>query len=280
MSLPWITIMLKSHFNILTLLLIMPDKDIWKTSVFTQSPIIQQLSGYTDFFKSYLKWPSIEQYTGLFKQQNIHIKPVPQADKIASFEEQYEPRVYLKQELQTRTENWHDFFNALIWLKFSATKKALNQLHFNEATNRTKGSNRTTLENRITQFDECGAIIVSNNKELLELIKNHHWKELFINQKHQFEENIRCVIFGHAIFEKAIKPYIGMTCHCILLEDDTLLEAVKQDNCSLLDTHIADIWLNKYSKTPDKFHALPLLGIPGYHSPQNEDFYSNTEYFR
>jgi len=258
----------------------MQTKEHWDISVFQNSPIILQLKSFTNIFKNYSQWPTIDNYLDVFKIHNLNVRPVAQSEVISCFEEQYEPRVYLKKELQTRTQNWHDFFNALIWLKFPETKKALNKLHYNQALNRVRGSNRSTLENRITQFDECGAIIISNNKKSLELIRDHQWQELFVNQRDQFDENIRCIIFGHAIFEKALKPYIGMTCHCLLIEDRELLESVKQGNNKKLDRKISYIWQNNMPQTHEKLNALPLLGVPGYWAEQNDAFYSNTQYFR
>ncbi|MCW8936168.1 MAG: DUF3025 domain-containing protein [Gammaproteobacteria bacterium] len=258
----------------------MASNDKWDVSLFNDSQIIKQLRTYTDLFKHLSDWPDISVYADIFKKCQNKIIPVAQSTVIDKFEDQYEPRVYLKGELQTRTQNWHDFFNAIIWLKFPKTKKMLNTLHFTQAKQRKKGSNRSTLENRITQFDECGAIIITNNKKLLDLIKNHQWKELFIKNKKEFEENIKCVIFGHAIFEKSLNPYIGMTCHCLLLESHELLEDIKNEDFSNIDEKIMDIWKNKISKSPLKLNALPVLGIPGYWPEQNASFYENTEYFR
>lgn len=258
----------------------MKSKEKWDTSFFNSSPLIKQLKPYTDLFKHFSTWPTIENYQTIFKQLDVNVLPVPQSLSVNSFEEQYEPRVFLKKELQTRTENWHDFFNALIWLKFPLTKIALNQLHFKSAKNRPKGSNRSTLENRITQFDECGAIIISNNKFLLDLIREHKWNELFIEQRKRFEADLYCVVFGHAILEKALTPYIGMTCHCILLEDPHLLEHAQSWDVKDLDKHISLLWLEQISQSPEKFAAFPVLGIPGLWPEQNADFYSNTKYFR
>ncbi|RDH83908.1 MAG: hypothetical protein DIZ80_07160 [endosymbiont of Galathealinum brachiosum] len=258
----------------------MTIKDQWNTSIFHSSPIIRQLQSLTNNFGQFNDWPTINEYSELFNKKDVGIKPVPQSTSINSFEDQYEPRVYLKNELQTRTYNWHDFFNALIWLKFPKTKKTLNKIHYKQAIKRPVGSNRSTLENRITQFDECGAIIITNNRKMLDLIKNHQWHELFISNQNEFENNLRCVIFGHAMFEKAINPYIGMTCHCILLEDQLLLDDINNDNYKDLDEKLANIWENQISSNPQKFNALPLLGIPGYWPVQNEDFYTNTNYFR
>jgi len=254
--------------------------DKWDTSVFQTSPIIRQLSNLTRYFSSYENWPKIIDYQSIFKLNKVGITPVCQSSVIETFADQYEPRVYLKKELQTRTENWHDFFNAMVWMSFPETKKTLNSLHFKAASNRDVGTNRSTLENRITQFDECGAIIISNNKILLELIQKHQWKELFLEHKESFENDIKCVVFGHAIFEKALAPYIGMTCHCILVEDKKLLKDIQEYSYANLDQYLARLWKHEIATSTPRFNAFPILGIPDYWSDQSTKFYSNENYFR
>jgi len=258
----------------------MKKHDIWDPSHFINSKIIQQIQALTNIFKEFKCWPTIKDYEDIFKKFNMPIKPVAQTVDIISFEEQYEPRIYLKKELQTRTGNWHDFFNAIIWLKFTKTKTALNSLHYKHSITREYGSNRSLLENRITQFDECGAIIISDNEEMLELIRNHQWQKLFINHRDQFDQHLNCVIFGHAIFEKALNPYIGMTCHCILLHNNDILSEVKRGNFTQLDDYLSKLWFDVIATNPEKFHALPVLGIPGYWEQQDFEFYSNNKYFR
>lgn len=258
----------------------MKKNDIWDPSQFKKSKIIQQLQTFTDIFKVHKCWPTISEYENVFKQFNMHIKPVAQANNINCFEEKYEPRVYLKNELQTRTHNWHDFFNAIIWLKFTKTKTALNSLHYKQAITKENGSNRSLLENRITQFDECGAVIISDNEEMLELIRNHQWQKLFIDHQDQFNGHLKCIIFGHAIFEKALNPYVGMTCHCILLHNNDILSEVKHGSFAQLDSYLSKLWLDVIATSPEKFHAFPVLGIPGYWGKQDFIFYNNRKYFR
>ena len=258
----------------------MKKEEHWSTDHFQSSPIIQQLKNTTKPFEQFKNWPSIEQYQKIFLDYKLDIKPVHQAREISSFEEHYEPRVYLKKELQTRTENWHDFFNAQVWLNFPKTKKVLNSLHYSESLKRPEGSNRSILENRITQFDECGAILVSANKELLNLIKEHKWTSLFLKHRQEINEDLRCIIFGHAIFEKALSPYIGMTCHCLLVEDEKLLEQAKTYEFSNIDDYLATKWSQQIAYNPLKFSAFPVLGLPDYWHEQGIEFYQNKQYFR
>ncbi len=254
--------------------------DTWNNRVFSL-PIISQLKRQTEIFSHYTNWPDIDDYQRLFKQYKLSVTPVSQSAEIQCFEEQYEPRVYLKGELQTRTENWHDFFNAMVWLRFPDSKKTLNALHYTSSLKRTAGSNRSTLENRITQFDECGAVIVSSDGHLLQLIQQHQWEELFLQHRDRLHVNLSCVVFGHAIFEKALNPYIGMTCHCLLIEDEKLLKQIQSDQVGELDRYISTLWRDFSSHKPEKLAAFPLLGMPGLWPEQDESFYSsNKSYFR
>jgi len=258
----------------------MSTQDQWDTAIFSQSAIVSQLEKQTRHFLDFRQWPQLSDYQSLFKQSKTGIQPIAQASEISRFEDQYEPRVFLKQELQTRTENWHDFFNAMIWLKFPHSKQALNKRHYEAARQREAGSNRSSLENRLTQFDECGAVIVAASEKPLQLIRNHQWQELFIEQAALFREDIRCIVFGHAIFEKALKPYIGMTCHCLMLADPALLTTLKEGHNESLDRTIADYWLKQPATQPERLQPLPLLGIPGYWPKQDRAFYDNEKYFR
>ena len=258
----------------------MTKEDKWSTADFEKSPIIRDLFPLTKYFLNYTDWPGIDDYQHLFKEHQLDLTPVPQSTVISDFEDQYEPRVYLKRELQTRTRNWHDFFNAMIWLKFPQTKSILNNLHYTQAMTRPKGSNRSLLENRITQFDECGAIIISKKSSLLDLVEQHKWRQLFIDSDNEFEDNFYCVVFGHAIYEKALTPYIGMTCHCLLIQNDELLDTVLQQNTDPLDHLVAQWWKTHSKHKHITLYPYPILGTPGYWPDQNNTFYQNTQYFR
>jgi hypothetical protein len=41
----------------------------------------------------------------------------------------YEMRIWARGEVVTRPDNWHDFFNALVWCTFPLAKAALNARH-------------------------------------------------------------------------------------------------------------------------------------------------------
>src|SRR5688572_3248781 len=44
----------------------------------------------------------------------------------------YEQRIYQRGQIATRENNWHDLFNAMMWLKYPRIKSALNSRQWND----------------------------------------------------------------------------------------------------------------------------------------------------
>jgi hypothetical protein len=272
--------------------------DTWNADFFEQSPLFDAIQNASLPFAELHQWPTLEQFSCELGKNNIRshgdrpVHAVAQGYAPEIFDDYYESRIYLKGELQTRLENWHDFFNAMCWLQFPKTKAALNALHFEYSKKRQLGTNRSPLENAITLFDECGAVIVADEDSLLDLIRNHQWKSLFWNRQHWNTDcwknneggvgRIRCYVFGHAMYEKALTPYLGMTAHAVLIKQaGDFFRKSYLDQLAEVDRLVSDIWLNKEIESPKGLHPFPLLGVPGWWSEeQDEEFYSNKAYFR
>ena len=266
--------------------------DTWNPGYLKQSPIFNSISEASLPFTKLNKWPTLEQFSTELKerkvqsQSNIQIQSVEQGYTPEKFDDHYESRIYLKGELQTRLENWHDFFNAMCWLQFPKIKSSLNALHFESSKTRQPGTNRKPLENAIALFDECGAVIVADDELLLDLIRNHEWKELFWDNREEFGKHIQCYVFGHAMHEKSLTPYIGMTAQTLLLKQDgDFFKKKYSEQLKEVDQIISDLWLKKISnkriENPKDLQPFPLLGMPGWwNKQQDESFYLNDEYFR
>ena len=270
-------------------------KDSWNSRVLNRHPLFWPLlPGASKFVESFSNWPDLTDYQNYLNNTDNPIsvksgkklKVVAQDTTQSAFEHGYEPRIYLKGELQTRTESWHDFFQILVWKLFPKTKALLNELHYHAIKSRLDSSNsssqRSVLENTLTQYDECGAVIISTNQKLLEQINHFDWHTLFWKHRADVEKHLKCIVFGHAIYEKGIRPYIGMTCHSVLLHvPDTIFSSTREKLFEHLDSVLEKHFTKSLIQTPQDLSPFPLLGMPGWHPENNqENFYHNSSYFR
>ena len=171
----------------------------------------------------------------------------------------YEERIYHKGIIATRTGNWHDFFNAMVWHNFAKIKIAINAIHIQEL-HQQKDNNRSRKRDLLTLFDECGVIIIAKTRHL-DMIRQHKWQELFVENKALWlSGDIKIITFGHAMFEKYLNPYIGMTAQALLCE------SMHESS----DEFIADgILKRKLLLSKAELAPLPVLGIPGWHAIQD-----------
>jgi hypothetical protein len=203
-----------------------------------------------------------------------------------AFEEEYEPRIHLRGEVQTRTENWHDLFNAVAWLAFPETKAELNRQHYLAATagsGHEAAQNRGTARDVLTLFDESGVAVVCADGELADLLRGRRWKELFWQRRDRVAEHMRFFLFGHSLHEKALRPYIGLTGKGALFPaQEGFLALPLEDQLKVLDRQMAARFSDAGSlRSTADLCPVPLLGVPGWW-PDNgqEGFYDNTRYFR
>ncbi len=247
------------------------------------------------FVESHTNWPGLTDYQQFFEAGTgkrlsaggAQLEFVEQDHKSDTFENGYEPRIFLKGEIQTRQHNWHDFFQVLIWRAMPKSKTIINQLHFQALKHRQEklsmSQTRGPIENALTQFDECGAVILSSDPQLLKLIEDFKWKTLFWQNRDEVLRNLRCIVFGHALYEKALQPYIGMTAHSVLISVDA--EFLNQPPGRLV-TETDDLLThffqdNSAIQSPQDFSPFPLLGMPNWHPANSkESFYENKNYFR
>lgn len=210
--------------------------------------------------------------------QQIRFVPTPE-DGLG-----YEQRIWENGQVATRPDNWHDFFNALVWLRFPASKRAINTCH-RQATlpdDEVLGKVRGMVRDALTHFDECGIVVLSSQPELLDLLRNFQWKTLFVERRTEVLRDMRFVVFGHASYEQLLKPFRGVTAKAVLYEiDNDWLALPAEAQLVAVDQRLAaDLSSGRYTR-PRDFQPLPLLGIPGM-TPENEmpAYYDDTWQFR
>jgi hypothetical protein len=234
------------------------------------------------------RWPTLEELTELARGAETargkalrFVKPRERNDRERRY---YEQHIAETGEVETR-ENWHDLFNALAWITYPQAKARINAQHAailgegGEAEARKRSPERDAL----TLFDEGGVIVASSSAGLLRHVVDFEWKALFWERREEVGEKMRFFVFGHACYEQALQPYIGMVAKTIfapvsefffMLGLDSQLEEVDR----LVASHFAS---RARFASPKSMAPMPVLGVPGWHfAAQDEAFYDDPDHFR
>lgn len=275
----------------------MPSLTSFNLNFLTQSPVFLPLLSGASAFVHLNAWPTADDFNLILQKNPVtsreNFRVVEQDTHQHAFHEGYEQRLFLKNELQTRTESWHDFFNFLVWTTFPKTKSLINQLQFQDAKQQHElhSKQRTPLQNRLTLFDENGIVIVCRSPELISLLKNREWKKLFWLRRDEVKSHMRFFIIGHSIYEKMLSPYIGMTAHGVILSfsdkknsklNSDFFHSSLAQQIKIVDEFSAEYLSEMSGKEKiEKFSPLPVLGIPGWDEQnEKESYYENASYFR
>ena len=194
----------------------------------------------------------------------------------------YELRIFENGEVAHRSEDWHDFFNALAWLTFPAGKAALNARHVRELA-RAQPGRRGPVRDALTLFDEEGVLVASSDELTLQLVREFRWKELFWDRREPLRAHTRFVVFGHALYQKALQPFVGMVGRALLMHiDGGLLDSDLDQELAALDVRLASVLSAEHViRSPADVPPLPVLGIPGwFEAGEREAFYDDRNYFR
>ncbi|MDH5552088.1 MAG: DUF3025 domain-containing protein [Nitrosomonas sp.] len=263
----------------------------WRPDFLQASLIFEPLSGAGRYLEKLRKWPSLgdlnNQLANLLqpiKTTSGHsIRYVSQDISVDAFAKRYEPRIYLTGAIQTRAQNWHDLFNALVWLTFPRAKAMLNQLHY-QALLQEQQANETcrgSLRDAATLFDESGVVVVSSHDQLSQMLRGFEWKALFWERRAMLGAHMKFFIFGHGLYEKGLNPYIGMTGKGIVLSVGAdFFSQPLQKQLLDIDEKLAGFIGQNLSVSTD-LTPVPVLGYPGW-SLDNSDsrYYDNKRYFR
>lgn len=195
----------------------------------------------------------------------------------------YESLINTQGTIPTRT-NLHDFFNALIWLHYPQMKLALNQLHAQMIAQYGVGPTRQRVRDLITLFDENGLLLICTDSDFIAALKSRHWQTVFMDHRRQWHQDILIVPFGHALLEKLLHPFKAITAHTFIYNAADFSRITEPLHAREID-YAQDLELSKallhHIKTQQRFHPLPVMGIPGWHiDNQQINFYQDPYVFR
>lgn len=197
---------------------------------------------------------------------------VAQTDALLADGLHYEQRI-AQGRIATRSENWHDFFNALVWARYTPIKRALNARQC-AAIAQVGTRQRNAAQQALTQFDESGLVLRVRDAGLLAAWDAHDWRALFVDQAAAWQCADIAVIasFGHALLEQCLLPGRRLVGKALVVVGDDDAAAIAQVAGAIADGGVL--------QQASELRPLPLAGIPGWHPVQAPDFYADADYFR
>ncbi|WP_207612865.1 DUF3025 domain-containing protein [Alteromonas sp. 5E99-2] len=199
----------------------------------------------------------------------------------------YEIQIANAQQIPTRENNWHDFFNGLIWHQFPKSKMLISRLHAKDIEQHGL-SPRTPRRDRLTHFDECGLLLLVKKSDLAQCtsffhgLSTHNWTQVYLELRNLWHNVVTPCLFGHASAEMMLSPFVGLTAKWVLVPVDDDF-----DTCSFAEkrAHVDDQLLSVITyfdgfTSKNVLRPIPLLGIPQWCDKQNANFYSDSNYFR
>jgi len=263
----------------------------WDEHFFERLPMFEPLRAHGGTLAG-PDWPTLAAMQAALDARGVTggggllLRVVAQMPRTArTLEERYEARIYLAGELAVRERNWHDLFNVLVWLAFPRAKAAINARHYRALLDQAAHgqANRGPAQDALTLFDEGGVIVASSEPGLLAAVRGFEWKRLFWQKRSRVVSNMRWLLFGHAIYEKALAPFVGITGRGVLMDVDAAFHALPlATQMAELDVRLALLIEDAESfESPRDLSPAPVLGVPGWW-PDNRvaSFYDNTDYFR
>ncbi len=183
----------------------------------------------------------------------------------------YETHIARTGRVPTR-DNAHDLFNALIWVALPRTKAALNARQAEELARDGVRATRGAVRDAATLIDESGLLLAADT-QAADALARLDWPWLFGTQRARWGRDWQPIAFGHALIEKLLAPYKGLTAVVVCLPS-------ADASAAQIDEAAAG-WVRQTALAPRLLAHLPVLGVPGWWAA-NEDsgFYDDVAVFR
>lgn len=221
-------------------------------------------------------WPALAELDALATAQglrNANGLPIRfAAQTVRCGQRDYEAGILADGIVPTRTENWHDLLNALTWLALPRTKRTLNAVQCHAIL--PGAVTRGPLSDAATLFDESGLVLAGPDASLADDLRARRWRRAFVERRADWRD-VTAIVVGHAVLEKLLAPWPGITAKC------TFLTLPAHAAAADLDEALAALWGEGGVARPADLFPMPVLGVPGWW-PANEDagFYDDTGVFR
>ncbi len=231
---------------------------------------------------------SIDDLNRLAREQDAApgdaIRFVAQTDALLADGMHYEERIARDGIVATREGSTHDLFNALIWLRHPALKRAMNARQVADIA-RVGPKQRTRGQCALTHFDEAGAIVWAAAAAPLDAWDAHDWRALFLDAHAAWGSTMAVTPIGHALFDHALAhreyPVAKALVVRVARDDigarsrDALIAAWPEAERVVAE----GIAAGRLLADPQELRPLPLAGVWNARS-KSADFYAEAPCFR
>ncbi len=197
----------------------------------------------------------------------------------------YEARIAASGLVATRP-GIHDRFNALVWLRHAALKRAMNARQVADIA-RVGPKERTRGQCALTHFDEAGAIVWIDGDDLVDAWNAHDWHALFATHRDAWGSRIALTVIGHALYEYAFEHGELPVAKALAVRAESR-EIARRSECTLIasrpdsERRVAEaIAASRLLADPQELRPLPFAGIPGWHAEAaSREFFATMPCFR
>lgn len=216
------------------------------------------------------EWPSIDAFNARWPH-DVPIRFSAQTRELLADGLHYERRIAERGVVATRERNWHDLFNALVWLRYPGLKRALNARQV-AGIARMGPKRRSRAQYALTHFDEAGVVVGLRDPALLVPWDTHDWQGLFWSERKAWRDGrIEVAVFGHALLEHSLSPgrlLVGKALIVALPQGTSIDAAVGACTTGIRDGSLL--------RDPLELRPLPLSGIPGWHPGGETEVFHQT----
>ena len=222
-------------------------------------------------FAPYRRWlvagtvPELAELNRWARQARIVLpsgKPLTFGDEPARNALAYESAVARDGIVHVRRGQWHDAFNALVWLAFPKTKAALNARHLQDAAGATS-NRRSRGRDAATLLDESGLVLACGDPELARLLRERAWRALFDARHDAVLRAMQPYAIGHGMLVKLLAPFRSITARTLILPIDLATLPPGAAGQARVDESAARA-IGDAALRPEVLPPLPVAALPGW----------------
>ena len=187
----------------------------------------------------------------------------------------YEPHVAKLRAVPSRPGHWHDFFNMSVWAHFPKLRWALNALHVDAPGEKDPRNGRTPAQNLAATLDEAGMLVLSSSQELLEALRDLHFKHVFWERRDELLATTRFWIVGHGMLEALLNPHPRLGARSLLFHWPDLDVSEPNDQLRFAVDAAVVARIEGWRSSPAVLDPIPVRCIPGYCDNDTAAFYDD-----